>query len=115
MVTKKSKAVVEKSSPKKTKKSTNKTSEVKYPLELSVGEITLIRDLLSMMLPPDGEYTVASVLSQVTESAEHEKTLWTKIWDACVATGVPVGEDAPDYLVAQTMSLGVYQVSKQEE
>lgn len=88
---------------------------VEISLSVSLDELTFLRDLMSLMLPPDGQVTAAKALAQLTEAEKHEQSLWHKIYDACESSQLPVGDEAPDYLVAQTMGLSVYQVSKEEE
>jgi len=93
----------------KSAKSTNN----QQTLSVTTEELGLLRDLMSILLPPDGEYTVATTLAEMTERSQYEKSLWAKLWKACEAANLPVGENAPDFMVAQTMGLGIYQVAKE--
>lgn len=110
MATKKKQPVTKKRS---TRKNSSQTSQ-ETCLVLTIEELTFLRDLMSLLLPPDGQITAAKVLGQLTESEEQEQSLWHKIYDACENVNLPVGEDAPDYLIAQTMGLSIYQVSKED-
>ena len=96
------------------RKTSTKKVEEAVQLSITIDELTFLRDLMSVMMPPDGQITAAKVLAQLTESEESEESLWLKIFDLCENSGVPVGENAPDYLIAQTMGLSVYQVAKEE-
>jgi len=80
---------------------------------LTKYELLHLRDLMSITLPPDGSHTVSSSLAATENRQFVESILWKKISEACMQAGLPVGEEAPDYIVSPTgmTPLGVFQVS----
>ena len=80
---------------------------------LTKYELLHLRDLMSITLPPDGSQTVSSSLAATENRQFIEVLLWRKISEACLQAGLPVGEEAPDYIVSPTgmTPLGVFQVS----
>jgi hypothetical protein len=91
--------------------------EIKYKktfqIRLSKFELLHLRDLMSVALPPEGAQTVSNSLAVAENRQLIENGLWKKISEACVNVGLPMGDDAPDYVVAPTgmTPLGVFQVS----
>ncbi len=66
-------------------------------LEVTPQELVHIRDLMSVVLPPDGERTISSCLALITRRQVKEGLLWKKVSAACKRHKIPVGEQAPDY------------------
>jgi hypothetical protein len=91
--------------------------EIKYKktfqIRLSKFELLHLRDLMSVALPPEGSQTVSNSLAVAENRQLIENGLWKKISEACVNVGLPVGDDAPDYVIAPSgmTPLGVFQIS----
>lgn len=91
--------------------------EIKYKktfqIRLSKFELLHLRDLMSISLPPEGSQTVSNSLAVAENRQLIENGLWKKISEACINVGLPVGDDAPDYVIAPTgmTPLGVFQIS----
>ncbi len=68
---------------------------------------------MSVALPPEGSQTVSNSLAVAENRQLIENGLWKKISEACVNVGLPVGDDAPDYVIAPSgmTPLGVFQIS----
>lgn len=78
----------------------SKTKKVKtLRLEVTPQELIHIRDLMSIVLPPDGERTVSSCLALITRRQVKEGMLWKKVANACKKHDIPIGASAPDYFV----------------
>jgi len=84
-----------------------------YQVRLTKYELLHLRDLMSISLPPEGSQTVSNSLATVENRQLVEVGLWKKISDACKEVGLPLGDDAPDYVVAPSgmVPLGVFQLS----
>lgn len=82
-------------------------------LTLSKFELLHIRDLMSVMLPSDGQKTMSHLLAALENRQVIETMLWDKISKACEGCNIPIGDKAPDYLVAATgmTPLGVFQIA----
>lgn len=66
-------------------------------LTLTRDELIHLRDLMSVVLPPDGDKTLSSALAALSKSQVKEGILWKKILDVCVKNKIDVGPDAPDF------------------
>ena len=105
---------------KKTAKSVRK-SKIKtetWSLSLTQEEIIHIRNLLSILLPPTGEISLSESLLECNDmSGDVDSSLWQKIWNLCVESGVAIGDEAPDFLVGPTdpTPLAVYKVHLDED
>ena len=82
-------------------------------LTLTKVELVHLRDMLSIVLPPDAKKTVSQALAEAENRTMNESKLWGKITDACSEVGLPVGDAAPDYVVAPLAAppLGVFQLA----
>ena len=93
------------------------TKEVKkrktYDLRLTKFELLHLRDMFGIVLPPEASKTMSQALAELEGRTLVESLLWKKISEAAEAAGLPVGDDAPDYVVALsgTPSLSVFQVT----
>ncbi len=89
---------------KKTKRVEKTQPELKPRITASVRltpiEAVHLRDLFSIMLPPDGSKTVSQSLAAGAGRSLVETRLWHKLHTACQALGVPLGDEAPDFVVA---------------
>jgi len=78
----------------KTKK--RKTFKVKF----TKHELIHLRDLFSVMLPPELRDTLSQRLAQSQDRSVIEALLWQKLVTACEKAKLPMNEDAPDFIVA---------------
>jgi len=96
-----------------------KNSQIKqqktHMLRLSKFELLHLRDLFSIMLPPDASTTLSAALAESENRIFIESMLWKKISAACIEAEIPMGDDAPDFIIAPTNAppLGVFQVSSE--
>lgn len=94
-----------------------KTNDIKkrktYDLRLTKFELLHLRDMFSVVLPPDASKTLSQALAELEGRTLVESMLWKKIHTAAEAAGLPVGDDAPDYVVAHagTPALSVFQIT----
>ena len=108
---------------KKTKRVEKTQPELKPRITASVRltpiEAVHLRDLFSIMLPPDGSKTVSQSLAAGAGRSLVETRLWHKLHTACQALGVPLGDEAPDFVVAPTAmpmpELAVQQIEVQHD
>ena len=84
-----------------------------YSLKFTKFEILHIRDLMSILLPPEAKQTLSQAMATLENRQMVESVLWRKIVDACKNADLPVGDDAPDYIVAPVSSpqIGVFQLA----
>lgn len=93
------------------------TSKIKrkkvVTLTLSKFELMHLRDLMSVMLPSEGQKSLSSMLAATENRHVIESMLWDKIVAACEDCKLPTGDAAPDYIVAPTgmTPLGVFQIA----
>ncbi|NBW09581.1 MAG: hypothetical protein EBR82_16305 [Caulobacteraceae bacterium] len=89
----------------------NKTTQVK----LTKLELVHLRDLMSVLLPPEATKTLSAALAEVESRPIVESILWKKIAAACEEAGLPVADEAPDYIIAAmgTPQLGVFQLASE--
>ncbi len=73
-----------------------KTFKVKF----TKHELLHLRDLFSVLLPPELKETLSQRLAQSQDRTAVEAKLWQKIVSACVKAKLPLNEDAPDFIVA---------------
>lgn len=86
-----------------------------FSLALTRPELVHLRDLLSIVLPPEGELTVSRALAECNGSHSDE-SLWSKIWNLCSNAGVQVGDGAPNFMVgpAAPQELNVFRFELEE-
>lgn len=92
----------------------NKTKRRKtYGLQLTKFELLHLRDLMSVSLPPSGEQTLSQALATVEERPVVESFLWRKLCELCQDADLPVGDEAPDYIVAPVgvPQIGVFMIA----
>jgi hypothetical protein len=58
--------------------------------------------LFGIVLPPDGSRTVSQSLAASTGRPFVESQLWQKVQKACTELGIPLGDEAPDFVVVPT-------------
>lgn len=99
----------------------SKTSKIKkqktYALNLTKFELTHLRDLFSVVLPPELSKSISQALAEVENRQLVESMAWQKIAAACKDAKIPIGDDAPDYVVAPSASppMSVFQLSSEPE
>jgi hypothetical protein len=71
-----------------------------FDLRLTRMEIAHLRDLFSIVLPPDIKKSLSQHLAELEDRSFIEDRLWDKISELCVSADVPLNEEAPDYIVA---------------
>jgi hypothetical protein len=95
------------------------TKEVKkrktFELRLTKFELLHLRDLFSVVLPPDVKKTLSQSLAELEERPLVETMLWNKVSEACDLAGIPTGPDAPDYVISinSPPGLGVFQLASE--
>lgn len=87
-----------------------------YETKLSAEELAHLRDLMSIMLPPDGSTTLSQSLAKANGNSMLEARLWSKVTDLCKQAGIPTDDEAPDYAVGVSgvPTLAVYQLQLHE-
>ncbi len=84
-----------------------------FTLKLSLVELVHIRDLFSVLLPVDLKQTVSQSLAASQGRQLIETKLWNKIVTLCNEGGVPLDDEAPDFIITVTAApeLGVFEIS----
>ena len=84
-----------------------------FDLRLTKYELLHLRDLFSIVLPPDVKKTLSQALAELEDRPNVEAMLWDKIVDACKEADLPIEDESPDYIVAPTgpPPLGVFQLA----
>lgn len=73
-----------------------------YDVRLTKMELVHLRDLFSVVLPPDARKTMSQALAELEDRTIIESHLWGKISELCEAAGLPLDQEAPDYIIAPT-------------
>jgi hypothetical protein len=108
---------------KTTTKKVMKKQEVREPevkkystfeLNLTKFELLHLRDLMSVLLPPDGAETLSQSLASAEDRSFIESMLWDKVSNLCKQAKLPLDSEAPDYIVAPLAPppMGVFQVNQ---
>lgn len=99
------------------KSSLKKKQRKTYNLRLTKFELVHIRDMFSVVLPPELTKTLSQSLCELEERQSDEIGLWAKIVELCINADIPIGDDAPSYVVAPAGSppLSVFQLTTKEE
>ena len=95
-----SKPRAKKSLPEKADSSHKKVKT--FELNLTVEELVHLRDIMSVLLPPDGSVTLSQSLANAEQRSMVEAKLWSKLTDICKQASVPLDDHAPDYVVGVT-------------
>ena len=84
-----------------------------YELRLTKTELVHLRDLFSVVLPPDMKKSLSQHLAEIEDRVYIEDKLWTKLSDLLKDAGLPVDDEAPDFIVAPTAppAMGVFPLS----
>lgn len=100
-----------------TKEKNPKDPQVKrqnvFNLKLTKFELLHLRDLMGILLPPDGSQTLSQALASAEDRSLIESMLWEKLSKLCNEANLPLDEDAPDYIISAIAPapLGVFQVN----
>ena len=106
-----------KSQPKTQVKDPEIKKHETFDLNLTKFELLHLRDLMSVLLPPDGGQTLSEALASVEERSLIESMLWDKLSKLCKTAKLPVDAEAPDYIVAPVSAppMGIFQVNQDLE
>lgn len=85
-----------------------------FELVLTAEELIHVRDVMSVILPPDGSTRLSESLAAVEKRQMTESKLWGKVVNLCIEAEVPVGDSAPDFFVGMSgpLVLGCFQLDK---
>lgn len=85
-----------------------------FDLSLTRFELLHLRDLMGVLLPPDGAQTLSQALASLEERTLIESMLWDKLSRLCKTAKLPLEAEAPDYIVAPTSPppMGVFQINQ---
>lgn len=85
-----------------------------FELSLTKFELLHLRDLMGILLPPDGAQTVSQSLASAEDRSLIESMLWDKLVKLCKAAKLPMETEAPDYIIAPVAPppMGVFQVNQ---
>ncbi len=86
-----------------------------HELHFTKFELLHLRDMLGVVLPPNTNKTLSQHLAELENRVLIESALWNKISSACSEAGLPVGDQAPDYIVAPISSpaMGIFQLASE--
>ena len=99
---------------KKMDKSSAKIKRQKtFDLTLTKLELLHIRDLFSVLLPPDGNQTMSKALAELEGRRLVETMLWEKVSKLCEDADLPLADEAPDYILApvSTPAIGIFHIN----
>jgi hypothetical protein len=84
-----------------------------FVVRLTKFELLHLRDLFSVALPPEMKETLSQRLAQSQERVLVESKLWQKLVLACSEAGLPMGDDAPDFVVSASGAppIGVFELA----
>lgn len=86
-----------------------------FELTLTKFELLHLRDLMGILLPPDGAQTLSQALATTEDRVLTESMLWEKLTRLCKDAGLPLDAEAPDYIVAPVAPppMGVFLVNQE--
>jgi hypothetical protein len=84
-------------------------------LQLTVFELTHLRDLFSISLPPTLAQTMSQALAQLEDRSMVEAKLWQKVAAACKSAEIPMDDDAADFICAASAGppVGVFKLAQE--
>lgn len=82
-------------------------------LRLTKFELVHLRDLMSVLTPPTVDTTISQHLAGLENRSIVESVLWRKVSHACEEMAIPMGDDAPDFIVAPASPppIGVFRLA----
>lgn len=72
-----------------------------YQLTLTRKQLTHLRDLMTVRLPPTYRGTLSADLARLMRRANHEVKLWKSVHALCRKAELATDEDAPDFSLWQ--------------
>lgn len=88
-------------------------------LNLTLEELIHLRDLFNVRFPSttNASQTVSQSLAKIEDREVIESRLWDKLTKLLKPSGIPLGDDAPDHVIAMTAppELGVFPVEVRED
>jgi hypothetical protein len=76
-----------------------KNNTILLQLSLSKDELIHIRDIMSVLMPPDCKNTFSEELAQLNNLTDAEENLWQKIHHLCSINNIDTDDRAPDFVV----------------
>jgi len=101
-------------------KKVNKEEKVKkqktYEVKFTKQELVHIRDLFSVVIPPDTKKTLSQQLAELEDRVYVEDKLWAKLAALCEEAKIPIDDESPDYIIVPTAPppMGIFQLSPDE-
>lgn len=86
------------------------------PVVLTSQEVCFLRDLMGVLFPIE-MVTVSADLAEKTDRQKIEQSVWDKICLLCNKMSIPVGEMAPDFVIAPKSApmMGVFELSEKSD
>jgi hypothetical protein len=96
--------------PKVTKKKIKLKKQKTFSLVLTHAELIHLRDLFSVLLPSAFDTSISQALAKTNETEVYETMLFKKVHELCCSAELPVGDEAPDFVVtvASHPQIGVF-------
>jgi len=88
--------------PAKKDKPIQLTPQPTWELLLTKVQLLHLRDVLSVLLPPDGSRTVSQALAASEQRSIAETQLWAEVSALCKSANIPLNKEAPDFVVMTT-------------
>jgi len=87
-----------------------------FSLRLSKQELLHLRDLFGILLPTDMKSTVSQALAASQGHQLFESKLWNKLVSLFNESGIPYGDEAPDFIVSISSppQLGVFEMISED-
>jgi hypothetical protein len=82
------------------RKTNQRTQNGNIVLNINKEELAHLRDLMSVLMPPECKNTFSEELARINEIANTEEELWQKIHNLCASNGIPTDDAAPDFVVS---------------
>ena len=84
-----------------------------FSLRLNKFELLHLRDLFGVVMPPELKVTLSQALATSQDRSMVESKLWQKVAKACEEAELPMGDDAPDFVVAASAAppVGIFELA----
>jgi len=88
-----------------------------FSLKLTRQELLHLRDLFSILLPPDMKLSVSQALASSQGRHLVETKLWNKVANLCSEASIPTGDDASDFVITicAPPTLGVFEMMTDDD
>lgn len=104
-----------KEDPKKTKAKKGKKGRSDIKLDLSVNELSHLRNLMTVAVEMGDLRSISSILAEeygpLTAGGEHG--LYAKVVEACEVMNIPTEDDAPDYVIRSEVTFSLAEISNE--